>query len=75
MSIMSLGFETIRNQLRFVEGSVLDRDLVQELVDGADLVFHLAAAVGVKLIMEQPSRSIQTTVPGYGASDRHSGAA
>lgn len=52
------------NQLRFVEGSVLDRDLVQELVDGADVVFHLAAAVGVKLIMEQPSRSIQTNIGG-----------
>ena len=52
------------NQFRFVEGSVLDRDLVQHHVDEADAVFHLAAAVGVKLIMEQPSRSIQTNIGG-----------
>ena len=52
------------NQLRFVQGSVLDRDLVQEHVNSADVVFHLAAAVGVKLIMEQPSRSILTNIGG-----------
>lgn len=47
-----------------VEGSVLDRDLVERLVGPADVVFHLAAAVGVKLIMEQPARSIRTNVAG-----------
>ena len=52
------------NQLRFVKGSVLDRDLVQENVDSADVVFHMAAAVGVKLIMEQPSQSILTNIGG-----------
>ena len=52
------------NQLQFVQGSVLDRDLVQEHVNSADVVFHLAAAVGVKLIMEQPSRSILTNIGG-----------
>lgn len=52
------------NQLRFVQGSVLDRDLVQEHVDAADVVFHMAAAVGVKLIMEQPSQSILTNIGG-----------
>ena len=52
------------NQLRFLQGSVLDRDLVQEHVNSADVVFHLAAAVGVKLIMEQPSRSILTNIGG-----------
>lgn len=48
----------------FVEGSILDRTLVQNLVDRADKVFHLAAAVGVKLIMDEPSRSILTNVAG-----------
>ncbi|ALG89680.1 MULTISPECIES: NAD-dependent epimerase/dehydratase family protein [Actibacterium] len=48
----------------FVEGTILDRDLVQTHVDAADVVFHLAAAVGVKLIMEEPSRSILTNVGG-----------
>ena len=47
-----------------VEGSVLDKGLVERLVGAAEVVFHLAAAVGVKLIMEQPSRSILTNVAG-----------
>lgn len=55
----------IDNQaFRFVEGTVLDRDLVQEHVDQADVIFHLAAAVGVKLIMDEPSRSILTNING-----------
>ena len=52
------------NQFRFVEGDVLDAGLVQHHVAEADAVFHLAAAVGVKLIMEQPSRSILTNIGG-----------
>lgn len=45
-------------------GSVLDEPLVGEFVDRADVVFHLAAAVGVKLIVEQPARTIETNVRG-----------
>jgi len=52
------------NQLRFVEGSILDAALVDELTAEADVIFHLAAAVGVKLIMDEPSRSILTNVGG-----------
>ena len=48
----------------FVEGSILDAALVQRLTDRADFVIHLAAAVGVKLIMDEPSRSILTNVGG-----------
>ncbi|NDV99600.1 NAD(P)-dependent oxidoreductase [Salipiger sp. PrR002] len=51
-------------RVRFVEGSVLDKPLVEQLVCEADLVFHLAAAVGVKVIMEQPSRSMMTNING-----------
>ena len=36
--------------------------LMAELVDGADIVYHLAAAVGVKLIVESPVRTIETNV-------------
>jgi UDP-glucose 4-epimerase len=53
-----------RTGFDFTEGSVLDAPLVERLVGEADQVFHLAAAVGVKLIMEQPSRSILTNVTG-----------
>ncbi|TMV07043.1 NAD-dependent epimerase/dehydratase family protein [Ruegeria sediminis] len=55
---------TDRPGFTFVEGSVLDRQLVANLVKSADVVFHLAAAVGVKLIMDEPSRSIMTNVAG-----------
>ena len=36
------------DQIRFVNGSILDAELVEREVDGADVVFHLAAAVGVR---------------------------
>jgi hypothetical protein len=43
-------------------GSSLDRPLVSELVDRADVTVHLAAAVGVRLIVEQPVHTIETNV-------------
>jgi UDP-glucose 4-epimerase len=45
-------------------GSVFNEPLVSELVDCCDLVFHLAAAVGVRLIVESPVRTIETNVHG-----------
>ncbi|MFC4531700.1 NAD-dependent epimerase/dehydratase family protein [Sphaerisporangium dianthi] len=50
--------------LRFVQGSVLDELVVDELVHQCDIVVHLAAAVGVKLIVEQPLRSLTTNIRG-----------
>jgi len=44
--------------------SVFNEPLVGELVDCADLIFHLAAAVGVKLIVDSPVRTIETNVHG-----------
>ena len=44
--------------------SLFRPSLVAELVDSADLVFHLAAAVGVRLVMESPVRTIETNVRG-----------
>jgi UDP-glucose 4-epimerase len=41
-----------------------NRQLVAELVDNADIIVHLAAAVGVKLIVESPVRTIETNVNG-----------
>ncbi|MGQ0646179.1 MAG: NAD-dependent epimerase/dehydratase family protein [Gemmatimonadaceae bacterium] len=43
-------------------GSALDVPLVSEFVDRADLTFHLAAAVGVRLIVERPVHTIETNV-------------
>jgi UDP-glucose 4-epimerase len=50
--------------LRFVHGSVLDELMVDELVHECDVVIHLAAAVGVRLIVEQPLRSFTTNIRG-----------
>jgi UDP-glucose 4-epimerase len=52
---------------RLVEGSVLDVDLVSSLVREVDTVYHLAAAVGVRRILEQPLTSIATNVDGTAA--------
>ena len=43
-------------------GSATDAPLVAELVDRCDVTAHLAAAVGVRLIVEQPVRTIETNV-------------
>jgi UDP-glucose 4-epimerase len=44
--------------------SVHNRPVTAELVDQCDVIFHLAAAVGVKLIVESPVRTIETNVHG-----------
>jgi UDP-glucose 4-epimerase len=44
--------------------SVMNEPMTAELIDRADVVFHLAAAVGVKLIVEAPVRTIETNVHG-----------
>jgi UDP-glucose 4-epimerase len=44
--------------------NIENRQLLAELVDDADVVVHLAAAVGVKLIVESPVRTIETNVNG-----------
>ena len=45
-------------------GSVTDEALVTEMVDRADVTVHLAAAVGVRLIVERPVHTIETNVRG-----------
>lgn len=44
--------------------SVMNEPVVAELVDRVDVVFHLAAAVGVRLIVESPVNTIETNVHG-----------
>lgn len=45
-------------------GSAIDPSLVSELVDRCDVTVHLAAAVGVRLIVEKPVHTIETNVRG-----------
>ena len=42
--------------------TVMNRSLMLELVDRADVIFHLAAAVGVRLIVEKPVHTIETNI-------------
>ncbi len=53
-----------RPGFRYTIDTVMNQALVGEMVDRADIVFHLAAAVGVKLIVEAPVRTIETNVHG-----------
>jgi len=51
-------------RFRFILGSVNEADLVTECVRQCDAVMHLASAVGVRLIIDQPVRTIETIVSG-----------
>ncbi len=51
-------------RLRTRWASVLEEDTLQTLVDEADTVYHLAAAVGVRLILDRPVETIETNVVG-----------
>jgi UDP-glucose 4-epimerase len=50
------------DRFHYVIDTCADRPLMAELVDGADVIYHLAAAVGVKLIVESPVRTIETNI-------------
>jgi UDP-glucose 4-epimerase len=51
-------------KLQFVKGDIRDTSLVQLLVAECDVIFHLAAAVGVQLIADDPVRTIETNIGG-----------
>lgn len=53
-----------RKDFEFVLGSILNADLVDDVVGRCDTVFHLAAAVGVDLIVKQPLESLTTNIRG-----------
>lgn len=51
-------------KFRYHIGNIMDVPLMAELVDRADRVYHLAAAVGVRLIVEKPVHTIETNIRG-----------
>lgn len=53
-----------RQGFHFVRGSILDEATVHDLIGECTHVYHLGAVVGVKLIFEQPLRTIETNVRG-----------
>jgi UDP-glucose 4-epimerase len=50
------------DRFRYHVDTMMNAPLLGELVDEADAIFHLAAAVGVKLIVESPVRTIETNI-------------
>ena len=53
-----------RQDFEVLEGSVLDAELVERLVAQSNVVYHLAAAVGVDWVLRHPLRSLQTNIQG-----------
>lgn len=58
--------ETFKNHPKFSYsiGSILNRELLESLISQCDQVYHLAAAVGVKYIIENPLLSLKTNIVG-----------
>jgi len=63
-SIENIAHLKTEKRFSYVIDSVTSESLLAEMVDSSDVVFHLAAAVGVKLIVEQPVHTIETNVHG-----------
>jgi len=54
----------VKNQIRLIEGSILDRALIDNLVSKNDFIVHLAATLGVLNIVTKPLESLETNLIG-----------
>jgi UDP-glucose 4-epimerase len=63
-SIENIEHLKARKNFRYAIDSVMNEPVAAEMVDRVDVVFHLAAAVGVRLIVESPVNTIETNVHG-----------
>ena len=70
-SIDNIAHLKARPGFHYTIDTVFNDQLVAEMVDRADVVFHLAAAVGVKLIVQEPVHTIETNVHGTEVILRH----
>ncbi len=61
-SIHNIKHLKTHDKFHYVVDTVMNRQLTAELIDQVDIVYHLAAAVGVKLIVESPVRTIETNI-------------
>jgi len=53
-----------KSEFVFIEGDIRNVELLKRLVEQCDVIFHLAAAVGVKLIADRPVHTIETNITG-----------
>lgn len=60
----NIGHLEKNNKFELIIDTILNRSLIESLVRGSDLVYHLASAVGVRLIIDQPVKTIETIVEG-----------
>ena len=70
-SLNNIAHLTAHPRFTWVLGSVTDANVTGPLVEDADVVFHLAATVGVKLVMEAPIHTIENNVNGTEIVLRH----
>src|SRR6266550_3389900 len=63
-SIHNIEHLKTRPGFRYIIDTIFNRPLLAELIDDSDAVFHLAASVGVRLIVESPVRTIENNVKG-----------
>jgi nucleoside-diphosphate-sugar epimerase len=63
-SIRNVGHLKSNPRFKYVIDTLTNEPLLAELIDRNDVIFHFAAAVGVKLIVEQPVYTIETNVHG-----------
>ena len=63
-SVENIRHLKVHERFHYFFDSILNRPLLAELIDESEIVFHLAAAVGVRLIVESPVRTIETNVYG-----------
>jgi UDP-glucose 4-epimerase len=54
----------IKHQIKIIEGDIRDKNLVEHLTEETDLILHMAAALGVDNILENPIESISTNFYG-----------
>ncbi|HEY6356687.1 MAG TPA: NAD-dependent epimerase/dehydratase family protein, partial [Vicinamibacterales bacterium] len=70
-SMENIGHLKGRAGFEYTIDTIMNGSLMAELIDGSDVVFHLAAAVGVKLIVEAPVHTIETNIGGTEVVLRH----
>lgn len=63
-SILNIEHLKPNRQFHYVLDTVMNRAVLAELIDRSDIIVHLAAAVGVRLIVESPVRTIETNIKG-----------
>ena len=63
-SILNIDHLKPNRRFQYVLDTVMNLAVMSEMVDRADVIVHLAAAVGVRLIVESPVRTIETNIKG-----------